>query len=73
MAQITLRVPDDLLDRIDDRLGPETSRSEWLRAAARRRLDEDHQRDLRADLDDLDARVSRLEQQQSRSLLDRLL
>ncbi|ELY66257.1 hypothetical protein [Natronobacterium gregoryi] len=74
MAQITLRVPDDLLDRIEDATGPETSRSEYLREAARDRLDDDLLTDeLRDDLDDLEARVDRLEEQQPESLIDRLL
>lgn len=74
MAQITLRVPDDLLDRIEDATGPETSRSEYLREAARDRLDDDLVTDeLRDDLDDLEARVDWLEEQQRQSLIDRLL
>ena len=73
MTQITLRVSDDLLDRIEEATDSETSRSEWLRDAARDRLDEDRREivdDLRDDLDDLDDRVTALE---DASLLDRLL
>lgn len=70
MTQITLRVPDDLLDRIEDATGPETSRSEYLRDAARDRLDDDLLTDeLREDLDDLERRVAALE---DASLLDRI-
>jgi Arc/MetJ-type ribon-helix-helix transcriptional regulator len=74
MTQITLRVPDDLLERIENATGPETSRSEYLREAVRDRLDDDLLvDDLRDDLDDLEARVDRLEEQQRQSLIDRLL
>ena len=73
MAQITLRVPDDLLERIDSATDAETSRSEWLREAARSRLVEDDIRDTHERLDDLDRRLSRLEQLHDRPLLQRLL
>jgi ubiquinone biosynthesis protein UbiJ len=71
MPQITLRVSDDLLDRIDDATGPEASRSEWLRNAARLRLDDgtDDLDQLRDELDVLEQRVEDLEQ---RGVLDRL-
>mgnify|MGYP000326558504 CR=1 FL=1 len=63
MAQITLRVPDDLLDRIEDATGPETSRSEWLRDAARDRLDDGRPDfdELQRKLDDLEERIDDLE------------
>lgn len=72
MPQITLRVSDGLLDRIDEDTGPETSRSEWLRNAARLRLDDgtDDLDQLRDELDVLEQRVEDLEQ---RTLLDRIL
>lgn len=72
MPQITLRVSDDLLDRIDSATGPETSRSEWLRNAARLRLDDgaDDLDQLRDELDVLEQRVEELEQ---RGVLDWLL
>ena len=73
MTQITLRVPDDLLDRIDSATDAETSRSEWLREAARSRLVEDDIRDTHERLDDLDRRLSHLEQLHERPLLERLL
>lgn len=80
MTQITLRVPDDLLDDIEESLGEEESRSQFLRRAARveasrRGVRPEPDRpasrfdDLRDDLDDLDDRVTALEQQ---SLLDRI-
>ena len=73
MAQTTIRLPDDLLDRIDEATGPETSRSEWLREAARSRLTDDELRQTEQRLDDLDRRLSRLERLHERPLLQRLL
>jgi metal-responsive CopG/Arc/MetJ family transcriptional regulator len=72
MAQITLRVPDDLLDRIDGATDAETSRSEWLREAARDRLDEDD-RDVNDRLDEIEQRLSEVEAEQQRPLYQRLL
>jgi metal-responsive CopG/Arc/MetJ family transcriptional regulator len=69
MAQITLRLDEDLLDRIDDSTGPEESRSQWLREAARAQLTEDDIADVHDRLDRLERRVERLE----RPLLERLL
>jgi hypothetical protein len=71
MAQITLRVPDDLLGRIEDATDEETTRSEWLRDAARDRLD-DGPRDLVEAVDDLEARVSELEERHETPLYRRL-
>jgi metal-responsive CopG/Arc/MetJ family transcriptional regulator len=73
MAQTTIRLPDDLLDRIDEATGPETSRSEWLREAARDRLTDEQVRQTEQRLDDLDRRLSRLERLHERPLLQRLL
>lgn len=83
MTQITLRVPDDLLEDVEESLGEEESRSEFFRRAARveasRRGVRPEPRsttlfdDLRDDLDDLETRVDRLEEQQPESLIDRLL
>jgi metal-responsive CopG/Arc/MetJ family transcriptional regulator len=73
MAQTTIRLPDDLLDRIDEATGPETSRSEWLREAARDRLTDEQVRQTEQRLDDLDRRLSRLERLHDRPLLQRLL
>jgi metal-responsive CopG/Arc/MetJ family transcriptional regulator len=67
MAQITLRVPDELLEEIEDATGPETSRSQWLREAARLRLSEEDR------LEDLSRRVSRLEELHETPLYLRLL
>ena len=69
MAQITLRLPDELLEEIDDATGPETSRSEWLRNAARARLSEQgpHER-----LDRVEARLDRLESEVDRPLWERV-
>jgi metal-responsive CopG/Arc/MetJ family transcriptional regulator len=71
MAQITLRVPDDLLDRIDGATDEETSRSEWLREAARDRLDEDD-RDVCDRLDEIERRLSEVEEEQRRPFYRRL-
>ena len=71
MAQITLRVPDDLLGRIEDATDEETTRSEWLRDAARDRL-ADGPRDLVEAVDDLEARVSELEERHETPLYRRL-
>jgi len=62
MAQITLRVPDDLLERMDGATDPETSRSEWLRKAARRRLEEEQDVDGR--LEEIEERLVHLEEEQ---------
>ena len=81
MAQITLRLPDDLLEEIDQNCGPETSRSEWLRQSARARLPD---RELTPDtmlqkldrmleeLDELETRIDRLEEQREQSLITQL-
>lgn len=61
MAQITLRLSDDLRDRIDGTTDEETTRSEWLREAARARLIEEKNDDLSRRLDRLEERVTRLE------------
>lgn len=84
MTQITLRVPDDLLEDVEESLGEEESRSEFFRRAARveasrRGVRPEPNRstsrfdDLRDDLEDLEARVDRLEEQQRESLIDRIL
>jgi len=70
MAQISLRVPDDLLEQIEEAAGPETARSEWIRNAARLRLEED--RDLEARVDLLEERVDDLEAQSDRPLWSQL-
>lgn len=70
MAQITLRVPDDLLDEIDNATDSETSRSEWLRDAARDRLKDD---DLRDRLDQMEKRIGRLERETNRPIWKRIL
>lgn len=72
MGQITLRVPDDLLERIEERTGPETSRSEWLREAARARLVQDENDDLRDRLDEMEKRVARLEREMDRPVWERI-
>jgi len=72
MAQITLRVPDSLLERIDDATDPETSRSEWLREAARDRLAEEEDDDLRARLDRAERRLDRIEREINRPLWHRI-
>lgn len=71
MAQITLRLPDELLEEIDDATEPETSRSEWVREAARARLVEDRPDDLDRRLDDFERRLERLEHEFNESLWDR--
>lgn len=84
MTQITLRVPDDLLEDVEESIGEEESRSEFFRRAARVEASRRGVRpepaessirfdDLRDDLDDLEARVDQLEEQQRQSLIDRLL
>jgi metal-responsive CopG/Arc/MetJ family transcriptional regulator len=72
MGQITLRVPDDLLERIEERTGPETSRSEWLREAARARLVQDENDDLRERLDEMEKRIARLEREMDRPVWERI-
>ena len=72
MAQITLRVPDDLLDRIDEQTGPETSRSEWLRQAARARLSQTQSDDLRPRLAEVEDRLDRVEDHIEKPLWERV-
>jgi metal-responsive CopG/Arc/MetJ family transcriptional regulator len=72
MPQITLRVSEDLLDRVEERLDPETSRSEWIREAARQRLREDEHTELQRKLDDLERRVEALEAEYERNPVRRL-
>ena len=80
MANISLRVPDDLLEDVDESLAEEESRSQFLRRAARVEASRRGVRpdppesstrfdDLRDRLDELDDRVSALE---DRTLLDRI-
>ena len=72
MESTSIRLDDELLRRIDEGRG-DLSRSKWLRRAAREKLNEPEVSpviaDLRADVDDLEARVDALEQQ---SLVDRI-
>jgi len=70
MAQTTLRIPDELLERIDDATDSETSRSEWLREAARHRLDEDEEIEER--IERIEERVDRIETEQRRPFYRRL-
>ena len=72
VAQITLRVPDDLLDRIESATGPETSRSEWLRDAAREKLDREDREDLEQRVDRLEEQIQRLQRPFWKRVLDRL-
>ena len=80
MANISLRIPDDLLEDVDESLTEEESRSQFLRRAARVEASRRGVRpdppesstrfdDLRDRLDELDDRVSALE---DRTLLDRI-
>jgi hypothetical protein len=80
MANISLRVDGDLLEDVDEALSEEESRSQFLRRAARVEASRRGVRpeppeastrvdDLRDDLDDLDDRVSALE---DATLLDRI-
>ena len=80
MTQITLRVPDDLLEDVEESLGEEESRSEFFRRAARVEASRRGVRpeptgpvsrvdDLRDRLDRLEDRVTALE---DGSLLDRI-
>ena len=72
MAQITIRLPDDLLEQVEDRTNAETSRSEWIRQAVRYRL-ADSPDDLADRLERLDRRVSQLEESHEQPLIRRLL
>jgi polyhydroxyalkanoate synthesis regulator phasin len=63
---------DDLLDRVEAATGPETSRSEWLRDAARQRLDRDDREDIERRVDRLEEQVQRLQRPLWKRLLDRL-
>lgn len=71
MAQITLRVPEELLEEIEDDRDAETTRSEWLRDAARRRLSEES--DVSERVEELESRLEQVEAKQERSVLDRIL
>ena len=72
VAQITLRLPDSLLDRVEAATGPETSRSEWLRDAAREKLDREDREDLEQRVDRLEGQIQRLQRPLWKRVLDRL-
>lgn len=62
MAQITLRLSDDLLERIEESTGPEESRSAFLRRAARDRLGTDDLEELQQRVQLVEERVEALEE-----------
>lgn len=66
MPQTTIRIPDGLLSEIDEATSEEQSRSEWIREACRAELSGD---DLPDRVDDLEQRVTELEDQSEQSLL----
>jgi metal-responsive CopG/Arc/MetJ family transcriptional regulator len=69
MPQTTIRLPEELLERIDGDTEEEESRSEWIREACRERLSEE---DLPDRVDDLETRVRELEEQVEEPFLSRL-
>jgi len=73
MPQITLRLSDELLEEVEEATGPETSRSEWIRNAARMRLAEQGQNDVEDRLNELEQRLQEIEEERSESLLSRWL
>lgn len=72
MAQITLRLPDSLLDRVEAATDSETSRSEWLRDAAREKLDREDREDLERRVGRLEEQIQRLQRPLWKRILDRL-
>jgi metal-responsive CopG/Arc/MetJ family transcriptional regulator len=72
VAQITLRLPDSLLDRVEAATDSETSRSEWLRDAAREKLDREDREDLEQRVDRLEEQIQRLQRPLWKRVLDRL-
>jgi metal-responsive CopG/Arc/MetJ family transcriptional regulator len=69
MPQTTIRLPEELLEKIDSDTEEEESRSEWIRQACRERLSEE---DLPDRVDDLETRVDELEETVEEPLLGRL-
>lgn len=68
MGQTTIRIPDDLLDEIDETTEPEETRSEWIRDACRERLTDDDHDDLDDRVNALESRVVDLEREQGGGL-----
>jgi len=73
MGRITIRVPDELLDRIDEDRDEETGRSQWFRKAARSELRRDDRDVLRDEIDELHERLETVESHINRPFWKRLL
>lgn len=71
MPQTTIRVPDKLLEQVEEAAGPEESRSEWIREAMRRRLAESETLEER--LQGIEERLSEVEELQNEPFYRRLL
>ena len=71
MPQTTIRVPEELLEQVEEATGPEESRSEWMREAMRRRLADTETLEER--LQSIEERLSEVEQRQSEPFYSRLL
>jgi len=73
MGRITIRVPDPLLDRIDEDRDEEEGRSQWFREAARAELDRDDRDELRSEIEGLKERLDEVESHFDQPLWKRLL
>mgnify|MGYP002761886231 CR=1 FL=1 len=71
MPQTTIRVPEELLEQVEEATGPEESRSEWMREAMRRRLAESETLEER--LQGIEERLSEVEELQNEPFYRRLL
>ncbi len=71
MPQTTIRIPDELLEQVEEATGPEESRSEWIREAMRRQLAETETLEER--LQGIEERLSEVEELQNEPFYRRLL
>lgn len=57
MPSTSVYLPEDVLEGIDERKGPDESRSEWITKALRRELEHEHD-----ELEDLERRIQAIEE-----------
>lgn len=72
MTRRTIRIPDELDERIEEARDEDESRSKWVCDAIRAELDRDDRDELRQEIDELTKRVERIETMVHPSVMDRL-